>query len=56
MIANFFKAVGGSLTLIIFIVMCVVLMYVSYIFAIGLFIIGLIYAAFTVLEVFRTSK
>ena len=56
MIANLFKAIGGVISLIVGILVVVVLMYISYILAIGAVIIFLIYVSFGTLEVFRTSK
>ena len=56
MIANLFKAIGGVISLIVGILIIAVLMYVSYILAIGAVIIFLIYCSFGTLEVFRTSK
>ena len=53
MISNFFKALGGVLSLIICGLVLVVAMYISYILAIGLFVIVLIFATFSTLEVFR---
>lgn len=56
MIANLFKAIGGVVSLIVGILIVVVLMYISYILAIGAVVCLLIYCSFGTLETFRTAK
>ena len=56
MIANLFKAIGGVISLIVCVLVFVVLMYISYILAIGAAVCLLIYCSFGTLETFRTTK
>ena len=56
MINSLLKALGGSLSIIVFILVIVVLMYTSYLLAIGLVIALIAYTWFSTLETFRKTK
>ena len=56
MINSLLKTAGGTLSIIVFILLVVVLMYTSYLLAIGLVISLIGYTFFSTLETFRKTK
>ena len=56
MISNFFKAVGTVFTIIVFLLVTLVSLYISYVLAIGLLIAGSIYVAYNIYSTVDSSK
>lgn len=56
MISNFFKAVGTVFTIIVFLLVTLISLYISYVLAIGLLIAGSIYVAYNIYSTVDSSK